>query len=151
MRILNLVLRLEYTEAAFYTEALSRAALRGELETYARTVLGHEQAHVAFLRKALGAKAAGRPSFDFGRATRDPKAFASTAIKLEELSVAGYNGQAVNLTPKTLAAAAEIVSVEARHAAWIRTIAGRVAAPKPIDAPVSAVELEQGLRQIGVR
>jgi hypothetical protein len=150
-RILNLVLVLEYTEEAFYAEAIRRGALRGELRTYAVTAQRHERDHVRLLRGALGPKAASRPGFDFGRATRDPHAFARTAIRLEDLAVAGYNGQATNLTPATLAVAATIVSVEARHAAWIRAISGKVAAPEAVDKPATAAEVERGLRQIGMR
>ena len=51
-------------------------------------------------------------------------------MKLEDLAVATYNGQAVNLTPASLKAAARIVSVEARHAAWIRSIVGEVPATR---------------------
>ena len=44
---------------------------------------------------------------------------------LEDTAVAAYNGQAANHETKpTLKAAATIVSVEARHAAWIRDIVG---------------------------
>jgi hypothetical protein len=150
VRILGLALRLEYTEAAFYAEALASGGLTGELLEYAEAVEAHERSHVRFLTEALGADAPPEPTFDFGQATRDPDSFTRTAIKLEDLAVAGYNGQATNLTPATLAAAAKIVSVEARHAAWIREIAGRVAAPDPVDKPVTAVELERGLREIGM-
>src|SRR6266540_1406197 len=79
---------------------------------------------------------------DCGNATRDPDAFTRTAIKLEDLAVAGYNGQATNLSRAALGAAATIVSVEARHAAWIRAIAGQVAAPDPVDKPATAAEVE---------
>jgi hypothetical protein len=151
VRVLNLVLRLEYTEAAFYTEAIRNARLGGDLLKYAQAVERHEQEHVQFLRQALGTDAVASPGFSFGNATRDPDAFTRAAIELEDLAVAGYNGQATNLSPATLAAAATIVSVEARHAAWIRAITGRVAAPEPVDKPVTAAELERRLRQIGMR
>ena len=52
--ILNFALLLEYVQAAFYTEALSRAGLTGELKTFASTVAAQEQEHVAFLKQALG-------------------------------------------------------------------------------------------------
>ena len=48
--------------------------------------------------------------------------------------MAAYNGQGPRLRPRTLAAAAQIVSVEARHAAWIRHI---VAGPDYADGPSS--------------
>lgn len=151
VRVLNLALRLEYTQAAFYAEALRIGTLTGDLLAYAQAVLRHEQDHVRFLRRALGRNAVGRPSFDFGDATRDPEAFARTAVTLEDLAVSGYNGQATNVSAATLAAAATIVSVEARHAGWIRGIDGRIAAPDAVDTPVTAAQLERGLRRIGMR
>lgn len=149
--VLQLALRLEYTEAAFYAEALRRGALRDDVREYARAAERHEQDHVRFLRRALGKSAAAKPSFDFGDATRDSDAFTEAAIKLEDLAVAAYNGQAANVSPSVLAAAAKIVSVEARHAAWIRQLAGRVAAPDAVDKPATADEVERGLRSLGVR
>jgi rubrerythrin len=150
-RILQLVLQLEYTEVAFYEAALRDAGLHGELRRFAQTALGHEREHLAAIRTALGSKAGTRPSFNFGRNTKSQDAFRRTAIKLEDLAVAGYNGQATNLTAPTLAAAAKIVSVEARHAAWARAIAGEVAAPDPVDKPITAKQAVDGLREIGLR
>ena len=151
VRILQLVLQLEYTQVAFYEQALRDAGLEGELRKFAETALGHERQHLAAVRKALGSKAASKPSFDFGQSTKTQEAFRETAIKLEDLAVASYNGQATNLTTPTLTAAATIVSVEARHAAWVRAIAGRIAAPNPVDKPVSAKEASDRLHQIGLK
>lgn len=150
-RILQLVLQLEYTQVAFYEEALRQAGLTGELRDFARAALEHERQHLAAIRRALGAKAGARPSFDFGQNVKSPRAFTQAAIQLEDLAVAGYNGQATNLTKGTLAAAAEIVSVEARHAAWVRAIAGQVAAPDAVDKPMTARQAAQGLHEIGLR
>jgi hypothetical protein len=50
----------------------------------------------------------------------------------------------------TLAAAAEIVSVEARHAAWIRALAGEVAARIRSTADDGGPG-RRGLREIGMR
>lgn len=137
VRILNLVLLLEELEAAFYGDAEDRGALRGELAEFARVVGEHERAHVDFLREALGDRADARPSFDFGETTSDPDRFAVTAAMLEDTGIAAYNGQAVNLTKPVLKAAATIVSVEARHAAWIRDIVGQPAAPDATDEPAT--------------
>jgi hypothetical protein len=139
--ILNFALQLEYMESAFFSEASSSGGLTGELLEFARIVRGHERAHVAFLRTALGRKARKRPTFDFGNATRDPKAFTSAAVALQDLMVAAYNGQAANLTTPVFASAAKIVSVEARHAGWIRAIAGNNPAPKATDVPKTAAEV----------
>jgi hypothetical protein len=147
VRILNLVLLLEYLEEAFYADALKRGALKGELRQYARVVGSHERAHVKFIAGALGSAARKKPTFSFGGATRSPAAFTAAALALEDLSVAAYNGQAANLTKKTLAAAARIVSVEARHAAWIRFIADKVPAPDPTDKPATASEVTDRLQR----
>jgi len=150
-KILQLVLQLEFTTVAFYEQALKEASLTGELRTFATTALDHERAHLDAIKKALGAKAGQKPSFDFGGRTRSADAFIRTAIELEDVAVAGYNGQATNLTKGTLAAAAEIVSVEARHAAWVRAIAGEVAAPEPVDEPMAAPRVAQRLHAIGLK
>ena len=150
-RILQLVLQLEYTQVAFYEQALQNARLHGELREFAGTALVHERAHLAVLKGALGTKAGPRPTFDFGSAVRDPDEFKQTAIKLEDIAIAGYNGQATNLTAGTLAAAAKIVSVEARHASWVRTLAGEVAAPEAVDKPMTAKQVADGLHAIGLK
>jgi ferritin-like protein len=150
-RILQLVLQLEYTQVAFYQQALRDAGLGGELQEFAQTALQHERQHLAAIKKALGAKAGPKPTFDFGTKTRSPDAFRKAAIELEDIAVAGYNGQATNLTKATLAAAADIVSVEARHAAWVRALAGEVAAPDPVDEPMTASQVVAGLQKIGLR
>lgn len=151
LKILQLVLQLEYTQVAFYEQALSDGGLTGELHDFAQTALGHERAHLAAIQKALGAQAGPKPTFRFGAKTKSADAFVRATIDLEDIAVAGYNGQATNLTRPTLAAAAEIVSVEARHAAWIRALAGEVAAPDPVDKPMTAQRVAQGLHQIGMR
>jgi hypothetical protein len=138
LRILNFALLIEYLQAKFYAEANAAGALRGEPAEFARVVGAQEASHVAFVRSVLGPNARDEPRFDFGGATRDAKAFTAAAVELEDLGVAAYNGQAPNLTTPALAAAARIVSVEARHAAWIRDLAGRVPAPQATDGPRSA-------------
>jgi rubrerythrin len=150
-RILQLVLQLEHTQVAFYERALRQAGLKGDLRDFARAALAHERQHLAAIKGALGAKAGPKPAFDFGQKTKSADAFTKAAIELEDIAVAGYNGQATNLTKGTLASAAEIVSVEARHAAWVRAIAGEVAAPDPVDKPMTARQVAAGLHRIGMR
>jgi rubrerythrin len=150
-RILQLVLQVEYTQVAFYEQALQKASLQGELLKFAQTALAHERAHLAAIKQALGGSAGPSPHFAFGAAVRDPEQFKRAAIKLEDIAIAGYNGQATNLTPATLAAAATIVSVEARHASWVRTLAGEVAAPEAVDKPITAAQVASGLHEIGMK
>ena len=149
VHILNLVLMLEYVEAGFYAEARAKGVLKGELLEFASVVGGHEQQHVAFLKTALGNGARKQPLLNFGKATIDPDAFVMAAVALEDTSVAAYNGQATNLTAGTLAAAAKIVSVEARHAAWIRAIAGKVPAAEATDTPKTEAQVLAALRETG--
>ena len=149
-RVFKLVLALEHVKAAFYEQALARAGLSGELRDFARTVGEHEKSHVAFLEQALGSAAGPPPRPDFGDHLADVDAFTAAAVRLEDLAVATYNGQAVNLTTASLKAAARVVSVEARHAAWIRSIVGEVPATKPTDAPASEEETRARLRDFGV-
>jgi Ferritin-like domain len=149
VRVLNFVLLLEQLTSAFYAEAVRLGRLTGELREYARTVNVHEHTHLQFIHGALRGKARVPPTFDFGSATSDARKFTAAAITLEDLSVAAYNGQAGNLTKGALRAAARIVSVEARHAAWIRDIAGRPPAAEPTDAPMSERQVRDALRKTG--
>jgi hypothetical protein len=127
--ILNFALLLEYLEDALYREALDGGALSGELLRFADEVGRHEAAHVRLLRAALGADARFRPTFAFGDATSDPEKFSSAALLLEETGTAAYIGQGANLSSGMAVTAGRIASVEARHTAWIRDIAGRPPAP----------------------
>jgi hypothetical protein len=147
--ILRFALTVEDLQAAFYADAIAQGALRGEMLEFARTVGGHERAHAAHIRKALGAGAPKPKSFDFGNTNSTAKGFASTAIELEEVGLAAYNGAATSLTPDTLADASRIVSVEARHVSWIRDIVGKNPAPRGSDRPISASEAQAAVARTG--
>jgi hypothetical protein len=144
--IFHFALLLEYLQAAFYGEATRQAGLTGEVRRFAEVVGEHERAHVAFLRKALGPHARPRPQFEFGDATRNERSFLKAAVLLENTGVLAYNGQAANLTKPALAAAAEIVSVEGRHAAWISDLAGEPPAPRAADFGVSSTDVVRTLQ-----
>jgi hypothetical protein len=148
-KILNFALLLEYIEEAFYAEALAKGKLNGDLLEYASVVRGHEREHVAFLKNALGENAREEPKLEFGDTTSDPARFTAAAIALEETVIAAYNGQATNLTKPTLAQAAKIVSVEARHAGWIRAIAGKNPAPTATDQPKTAAQVQADINHTG--
>ena len=147
--ILNFALLLEHVQAGLYADALRRKALSGELREFAETVGAHERAHIAFIRKALGDKARKPPKLDFGEDTATAESFTEVALKLEDLGVSAYNAQAPNLTKGALAAAARIVSVEARHASWIRSIAGVTPAPDAAEPPASAARVAATLKGSG--
>jgi rubrerythrin len=150
--ILAFALGLERLETGFYGAAAKAGALQGELAEFVTTVLEQEREHVRFLEAALGTNSPAAAPFtaDVDAIVRDPDRFARTSAALEDAIVAAYNGQAANLTKGTLAKAATIVSVEARHAAWIRDIAGLSPAASPSDAPKSVDEVRAALRKEGL-
>jgi rubrerythrin len=124
--ILNYALTLEYLEAAFYNEATKNKVASGAQESaFLKRVTADENAHVAFLKKALGSKATKAPKVDFGGATSKAK-WLPTSMVLENTGVKAYGGQALNISNKTyLAAALSIWAVEARHA----SVAGLLVKP----------------------
>jgi len=149
--ILNYALTLEYLQAAFYTEAERRRALRTDVARETTRVLGAvERAHVRALRDALGSAAVAKPFFDFGGVTEDEDAFIKTAVAFEDLGTAAYKGQAYRIgSPALLAAAVSIHSVEARHAAWIRYLAGAQPASSAFDEPKSMAEVRRLVASTG--
>lgn len=147
--IFNFALLLEYLQESFYAEAVKHGALTGEVAGFAQVAAEHERDHVAFLRKALGAHARPRPQFSFGNATKNEAAFLKAAVLLENTGVVAYNGQAANLTKPALSAAAEIVSVEGRHAAWISDLAGEEPAPRAADPGAPSAEVVRILQSTG--
>jgi hypothetical protein len=124
--ILNFALTLEYLEAAFYNEATKNKVAKGAQETaFLKRVTADENAHVAFLKKALGSKAVSAPKVDFGDKTSKAK-WLPTSMLLENTGVKAYGGQVLNIsTPATVVAAASILTVEARHA----SVAGLLVKP----------------------
>ncbi|MHB1808400.1 MAG: ferritin-like domain-containing protein, partial [Solirubrobacteraceae bacterium] len=145
--ILNYALTLEYLEAAFYKGA-TRAKLRlsKDASVFLKVTTRDEDAHVAFLKKALGSKAAKEPKFNFKGANRSPQKFLATAYVLENTGVHAYLGQVGNIkSPTYLKAAGSILPIEARHAA----VAGLLLKPTimditpdgPFDTPYTAAKV----------
>jgi rubrerythrin len=149
VRILNYLLRLEYLQEAFYKEAHAEGALSGELRRFAQVVSAHEAEHGGALLAVLGGDARSKPDFRFGDAVKSQDRFAAAALTLEETAAAGYIGQAANLTEKTISAVARIVAVEARHAAWIRNVVGRLPAPQAFDPAKTAAQVAKTLERTG--
>ena len=135
--IFNFALSLEYLQASFYTEAEQIGALRGAVAHQAHVVGMHERAHVAAFKQLLGSAAIKEPVFNFHGVTENQDAFRSTAVAFEDLATAAYKEQAPLIKSKSyLAGALAIHSVEARHAAWIRRLAGFLPAAHAFDDPL---------------
>ncbi|MGA2011993.1 MAG: ferritin-like domain-containing protein [Solirubrobacteraceae bacterium] len=143
--VLTFALMLEELQVAFYSQALRSGRVTGEARQFAEVVGAEERAHLAYLRQAAGSAATAAERYRFGGALHDTPSFVSAAVAIEETGVAAYNGQATNLSPASLARVARVISVEARHAAWARALAGRQPAPVPIDVPISAMTARAAL------
>jgi hypothetical protein len=148
-QIFSFLLVLEQAQAAFYDAALRGGQLTGDLLDYARVVAPQEHAHVDLVRRRLGSQARPGPDFDFRSATSSDAIFARAAIDLEEAAAAAYIGQGASLTRDAVPDAARIVAVEARHAAWIRDLAGEDPAPHAADPGRSPKDILSDLRTKG--
>jgi TatA/E family protein of Tat protein translocase len=111
--ILNYALTLEYLEAAFYNQATAeqgkRKFVKGkQSQIFLKTVTADENAHVKFLKKALGKKATASPNFDFGNAFTSESNFLELAFTFENTGVHAYSGQALNIQSPAYVAAAPL-------------------------------------------
>lgn len=163
--VLNFALNLEYLEAEFYVRAaFGRGLFAGDttgagtlgavtggravsfateaVRQYAIEIANDEEAHVRFLRNALGGAAVARPAINiesaFTAAARAAGLISATqtfdayanennfllaAYIFEDVGVTAYKGASPLITNKTfLEAAAGILAVEAYHAGNIRTV-----------------------------
>ncbi len=136
--VLQFALKLEHLQTAFYREALQKNKLTGEAKQFAQVVGHEEDEHLAYLEHELGSAANPSPKFNFGDATTNDKRFIAAAVTFEDLTLAAYNGQAENMSRQTLKSVSRVISVEARHAAWSRSLAGKLPAPVPADVPITA-------------
>ncbi len=124
--ILNYAYALEQLEAAFYTQVISSpySGMSSMEKSYLTDIRDHEIAHREFFKAALSTKAIQALEVDFSKinfTSRD--SVLGTAKAFEDLGVSAYNGAGKLITnPEYLTLAGKIVSVEARHAAWIRDI-----------------------------
>ena len=138
--ILNYALTLEFLEAAFYDMGLKSAGLipAGAATNAIQTIAKHENAHVLFLQGAIKA-AGGTPvsglMFDFSAGAGSGNGpfkdvftsfelFLAVAQTFEDTGVRAYKGRAAEIVQggAYLTAALQIHSVEARHAAHIRSM-----------------------------
>jgi len=124
--ILKYALTLEYLETAFYQQAATAGTLSGDALAVAQLLASHEQTHVDAIKgvlKSLGVKRPAAPEFDFKGTNTDPATFIPTALLLENTGVYAYHGQVPRVKAKPiLVAAAQIATVEARHAAAIAVL-----------------------------
>jgi Ferritin-like domain len=153
--ILNYALTLEYLEAAFYNGATAaNMSLDAQTAAFLKVVTADENAHVAYLKAALGAKAVKSPKFDFKGTNTNPAMFKATAEVLENTGVHAYLGQVLNIeSPKVVLAAGSIVTIEARHAGVIGLIndpTGAMITPSgAFDTPYTAEKVLAAVKGTG--
>ena len=130
--VLNYAYALEQLEADFYDRvaklANGAALLGAPAFAYFQEVSKHEAIHRDFFKAALDRDAAGQtlrgltPKYPAATFT-DRANILGTAKTFEDLGVSAYNGAGKLLkTTAYLVIAGQIVSVEARHAAYIRDL-----------------------------
>ena len=124
--ILNYAYALEQLEAAFYIQVLTTpfSGITTAQSALLTDIRDHEIAHREFFKNALKTDAIPALEVNFSAidfTSRD--SVLNTAKAFEDLGVAAYNGAGKLITtPAYLGLAGKIVSVEARHAAWIRDL-----------------------------
>lgn len=123
--ILNYAYALEQLEAAFYTQVIATpysGISTGELSLLT-DIRDHEIAHREFFKTALGTNAIPALTVNFSSINfGDRTSVLGTAKAFENLGVSAYNGAGPLISTAGsayLTLAGKIVSVEARHAAYI--------------------------------
>ncbi len=133
--VLNYAYALEQLEAAFYTQVLASpySGMTRAERSLLQDIKAHEIAHRTFFARALGGNRIPDLTPNFSAVNfSDRTSVLTTASTFEDLGVAAYNGGGAAIqSPKILAAAGSIVSVEARHAETIRDLIGT---PAVVDA-----------------
>lgn len=137
--ILNYAYALEQLEAAFYIQVIKTPyhGINDMERMYLTDIMYHEIAHREFLKAALSSMAIPGLEVDFSKIDfKSRDSVLGTAKAFEDLGVSAYNGAGQLITnPDYLALAGKIVSVEGRHAAWIRDMitANSFAGPDVVD------------------
>ncbi|KAL5408087.1 hypothetical protein PMIN04_011520 [Paraphaeosphaeria minitans] len=146
--ILQFALTAEHLESTFYSQGFAKFPMSdftalGLTDSQVKTlmVVGQTEAtHVTTLQAAIagaGAKPVEPCMYNFNASLKDAKTMVATARVLEAVGVSAYLGAAplVN-SSDVLTAAATIVTVEARHQAFIRSASGAEPIPAAFDTPL---------------
>ena len=124
--ILNYAYALEQLEAAFYTKVIASGyhGMTDREKSLLKDIRDHEIAHREFFKNALSSKAIKDLEVDFSSINFNSRdSVLGTAKAFEDLGVSAYNGAGKLIAnPDYLTLAGKIVSVEARHAAFIRDL-----------------------------
>ncbi|KAI9778028.1 MAG: hypothetical protein M1839_008433 [Geoglossum umbratile] len=152
--ILNYALTLEHLEDTFYRTGLSNfsesdfaaAGFDSKFYNNIKEVANDEKTHVEFLTKALTGNADGGftpvKECKYSFPVTDVKSFVLVSSILEGVGVTAYLGAAAQILNKgTLTAAGSILTVEARHSAFLRAALSQLPFPQPFDVPLTLDEV----------
>ncbi len=154
LSVLQYAYALEQLEAAFYAQVVKTPAtdFKADELAYFTQVAAHEAIHRDFLKAAISMVAKSTPIMDltpdFSSITFTSRASVlGASMAFEDLGVAAYNGAGKLISasdpngPTYLTLAGKIVSVEARHAAYVRDLVmpGSFAADDQVN-PVSGLD-----------
>ena len=140
IEILNFALTLEHMEATLYRDGAGQFAFGfdgfgNDIGAWLAAAGKHENTHVSTLTQViagLGGVPVAESVYNFGYS--DAQSFLTTAAALENVGVAAYDGAGRYLKDLGLiTAAASIVAVEARHAAYLNLITGANPFPDAVD------------------
>ncbi len=124
--ILNYAYALEQLEAAFYKQVITTqySGITASETSLLTDIRDHEIAHREFFKAALGSAAIPSLKVNFNSINFSSReSVLSTAKTFEDLGVSAYNGAGKLIkNPEYLLVAGKIVSVEARHAGYIRDL-----------------------------
>lgn len=145
--VLNYALTLEHLEAAFYEMSgeydLGVDGFGNNINELVTVIGEHETAHVATLTQVitdLGGMPVERATYDFG--VTDAATFLATAMTLENVGVAAYDGAGQFIqNADLLTAAGSIVAVEARHAAYLNLVNLESPFPAAFETPLTPQEV----------
>jgi hypothetical protein len=142
--ILRFGLTFEHLQARFYEEGLRIPALGEETKRWTRVIGAHERAHVRIIRSVLGPQAIPSPFFDFHGVTERETPFTRTAVAFEDLTTALYTGVMPLIdSPALVAALFSLLTVEARHAGWVRHARGLLPVASAFDEAKSIPEVNR--------
>lgn len=146
--ILEFALILEHLEDVFYSQALQKfdqaafdAAGYSGVYPVLEQVAYDEAAHVAFLTAGLKAAGVENPPqrCEYSFPYTDVASFLALSQVIENVGVSAYLGAAGDISnPGYVTAAGSILTVEARHNAFIRLLNNYLPNPEPFDTPQSA-------------
>lgn len=138
--VMNYAFALEQTELAFLKRVLANPynGITAQERQVFQDLHDHETVHNEFFKAMLGANAIPALQTDFSKVNFNKReSVLETSLTFADLATSAYNGAGkLLIDPANLAIAGKIVSIEARHAAAVRSLFkpdGKFFAPDAFD------------------